>query len=383
MIQTNYPGRAPEDDEIDLVALVQGLWAQKWLIASVTLVITLGSALYVFLSKPVYEARIAVLPPALRDIAGFNVARSEKSGLLPFTVDEVFAEFTGNLQSEESRRQFFRDVYLPSLDNEQRLKSQGVLYKEFQENVLRILEPTKSQSAYIIAVEHIDPVQAAEWVNLYLDQVTRQSLIDVVNNTQREMEVRSRQFQQELKIMREFAKIRKKDQLVKLREALTVAEAVGLVGPHMTVGLASPTVVVELPSPEGSSSRIAQQASAFRKNDLMYLRGTKALLAEIEALESRTSEDPFIPSLRSLEEQYSFLNNIHFPPKNLAIARPDGIVETPDAPIKPRKVLVLALGAFLGSLLGIFIALIRLMFCKHSATAQAIPASVSQPMGAN
>jgi len=344
----DYPSRAPGDDEIDLIALVQGLWAQKWSIALVTLVVTFGAALYAFLSKPVYEVRIGILPPALSDIADVNFARGGKSGVEPFSVDDVYSVFTGNLQSEDSRRQFFRDVYLPSLDGEQRLGSQDALYEAFGE-VLRVKAPSKSQAAYILTVEHHYPTIAVEWGKHYLDQVTRQSIADVQRDTQREVEVKSKQIQGELNILREFAKVHKADRLVKLREALTVAE---------TVGLVSPPVI---------SGQIAQQLSAFMDGELMYMRGTKALGAEIEALESRTSDDPFIPSLRYLEQRYAALTITPMSSGNIAVSRQDGAIEMPDTPIKPKKVLVLALGVFLGGVLGLFIALVRLMASKHFA----------------
>ncbi|WP_020411343.1 LPS O-antigen chain length determinant protein WzzB [Microbulbifer variabilis] len=361
MTNANNPRGTFGGDEIDLIALVQSLWAQKWLIALVTLVVTLGAALYTFLSKPVYEARIGMLPPSLSDIAGFNLARGSKSGLRPFTVNEIFSEFTSNLQSEKSRRQFFEEVYVPSLDSDQRLGSQDRLYQKFAE-VLRIEPPTKSQPAYIVIVEGHDAVESAEWARNYLDRVTRRSLTNILNHTQRESEVRVRQLQQELKTLREFAKIRKNDRLSKLREALAVANK---------VGLDSPPVI---------SGQVAEQLSAFMDGNLMYMRGTKALKAEIEALENRASEDPFIPSLRFLEEQLGFLKGVQAlsSAEELAVSRQDGAVETPDAPVKPKKILILALGLLLGGLLGVVIAIVRLKLSNQSAVTVAAPASASK-----
>ncbi|WHI52428.1 Wzz/FepE/Etk N-terminal domain-containing protein [Microbulbifer sp. MLAF003] len=352
----------PGGDEIDLIALVQGLWAQKWMIALVTLVVTLGAALYAFLSKPVYEARIGLLPPTLSDIADFNLARGSKSGLKPFTVNEIFSEFTSNLQSEKSRRQFFEEVYMPSLDSDQRLGSRDRLYEKFAE-VLRVKPPTKRQPAYLIIVESHDAAESAEWARQYLDQVTRRTLANVLNHTQRESEVRIQQLQQELKTLREFAKIRKNDRLSKLREALAVASK---------VGLGSPPVL---------SGQAAEQLSAFMSGNLMYMRGTKAINAEIEALESRTSDDPFIPSLRFVEEQLSLLKGVQsISGKELAVSRPDGVVKVPDAPIKPRKALILALGIILGGMLGLFIALVRLMFSKEADAFHDFSSSAEPPM---
>ena len=364
MTNATYPSRVSVGDEIDLVELLQSLWAQKWLIALVTLMVTLGAACYAFLSKPVYESRVAVLPPKLSDIAGFNVARDERKGLKPFSVDDVYAVFTRNLQAEDSRRQFFRDVYLPSLNEEQRSGSQDRLYKAFA-GVLSVKAPSKNQpDRYVIAVEHNDPTQAAEWAKRYINQVTLKSLDDMLQTTRREVEVRSGQIQQQIKSLRGVAKIRRNDRLFQLKEALAVAEAVGLENPPVISG------------------QVAEQLSAVMNGDLMYMRGAKALRAEINVLESRKSDDPFIPSLRDLEEQYNFYAGMQVVPEAVAISRQDGDVVTPDAPIKPKKALILMIGALLGGMLGGFVALVRLMLNKHSATTtEALSTSTSQPIG--
>lgn len=346
------PGRVTAGDEIDLVELLQSLWSQKWLIVLITLMVTLGAASYAFLGKPVYESRIAVLPPALSDIAGFNLGRDVKSGLKPFSVDDIYTVFTRNLQAEGSRHQFFRGVYLPSLDEEWRSGSRDGPYEAFA-RVLSVKTPNKSQpERYVIIVGHSDPAQAAEWAKLYMDQVVRQSLDEILQNIRRELGVKGRQLQQEIDTLREFVKVRKNDRIIQLKEALTVAEV---------LGLANPPII---------SGQITEQLSAIMGGDLMYMRGSKALRAEIEVLGNRTSDDPFIPSLRNLEEQYNFYTGIQVAREEVAVSRQDGAVVTTDAPIKPKTVLILVLGILFGGILGVFIALVRLMFSKKSATTQ-------------
>ncbi|MNR47248.1 hypothetical protein D3C85_1663300 [compost metagenome] len=87
----------------------------------------------------------------------------------------------------------------------------------------------------------------------------------------------------------------------------------------------------------------------------------------MQVLKSRESDDPFIPDLRNLQEQYELYAGVRLDTEGVAVFRQDGNIEMPDAPIKPRKVLILALGVVLGGMLGLFIALIRLMFKKRSA----------------
>ncbi len=329
-------------NEIDFIELIQGLWAQKWLVLSLTFLGAVLAGSYAFLSRPVYEARVAVLPPSLSDVAGFNIARSRDSGLLPFTVSQVYSVFTRNLQSEGTRRQFFREVYLPSL--EERVGSVDGLYRAFSDDV-SVNQPTKElPERYTVVFDRHDPEQAAKWAKQYIDLAAQRSMDEMRGNAQRELEVKSRNIQQQIDTLRQVVKERRTDRIVRLKEALQVAEAVGVEKPPLI------------------GSQIDQQLSAIMEGSLMYMRGSRALRAEIEALEARTSDDPFIPALRGLQEQLALYESKQLSFDRVAVFRQDGSVETPDDPIKPRKVLILALGILAGGVLGVLAALLRLLF---------------------
>lgn len=62
MTEPRYPYQTNED-EIDLIELLQGLWEQKWLISAVTSFVLIFAVVYIFISKPVYSVT-AVLAPA-------------------------------------------------------------------------------------------------------------------------------------------------------------------------------------------------------------------------------------------------------------------------------------------------------------------------------
>ncbi|MNF99705.1 hypothetical protein D3C84_826160 [compost metagenome] len=141
--------------------------------------------------------------------------------------------------------------------------------------------------------------------------------------------------------------MRREDRVARLKEALTVAE---------TVGLEDPPVI---------SSQMVNQLTAVMEGDLMYMRGARALKAEIRSLESRASDDPFIPELRSLEERQALYKGIEIDPETVAVFRMDGQIEVPEVPVKPRKVMVLAIGLVIGAVVGLIIAFIRLMMRKR------------------
>ncbi|MHC5347853.1 GNVR domain-containing protein [Metapseudomonas furukawaii] len=114
-------------------------------------------------------------------------------------------------------------------------------------------------------------------------------------------------------------------------------------------------------NPPVISGQDAEQISAFMAGGLTYMRGAKALRAELNGLEERASDDPFIPELRNLEEEYDRYTSMQADPGKVAVFWQDGETEIPDEPIKPKRVLSLALGIVLGGMFGLFIALIRLM----------------------
>ncbi|MCY1538471.1 hypothetical protein D9M68_740130 [compost metagenome] len=91
------------------------------------------------------------------------------------------------------------------------------------------------------------------------------------------------------------------------------------------------------------------------------MRGAKALRAEIKSLEARKSDDPFIKSLRSLEEKQALYNNIEINPEAVQVFSMDGVVETPETPVKPKKSLVMLVGVVAGLALGILVAIGRLI----------------------
>ncbi|MNR32418.1 Tyrosine-protein kinase ptk [compost metagenome] len=106
------------------------------------------------------------------------------------------------------------------------------------------------------------------------------------------------------------------------------------------------------------------ELSTALDGSLMYMRGAKAIRAELQVLQARQSDDPFILELRKLQDRLAFLKGIDVKPDNVAVFTLDSAAEVPETPIKPKKVLIIALGVVLGGMLGVFIALVRYMMRK-------------------
>lgn len=332
---------ARDADEIDLIELVRGLWAQKWLILGVTLLVTVGAGFYAFLSKPVYEAKLFIMPPTQNDIAELNYGRGKSTELDIYSIKYVYDVFARNLQGESLRQKFFNEVYLPSLSEAERMGALDRLYERFSRE-LAIKGPGKgTPDRFSITVQGVDPVKATEWARSYVQRASEAAESELVKNVTAEASVRARNLEQRIVSLRENAQRVREDRIQQLREALKIAESIGLTSPAI-----NSTAAVDITVETG--------------NKMDYQRGSKALAAEINALESRSSDDAFIKDLRSLQMRYSFYRKLNIDAESISVYRQDGSVEVPESPIKPRKGLILIIGFVAGTVLGLLIAAIRL-----------------------
>lgn len=330
-------------DEIDLVQLVRGLWAQKWLILVITLSITAGAAAYAFISKPVYEAKLFIVPPTQNGIAELNYGRGESTELELYSIKYVYEVFARNLQSESLRQDFFNEFYLASLDDTQRQESVDRLYERFSRKLI-IKGPSKdTPDRFSVTVRSIDPAQTTDWAKTYVQRASDKTELELIKNVTTEASVRARNLEQRIVSLRENAQRVREDRIQQLREALKIAEAIGLI---------TPTV--------NSSAAVDITVDTGSKMD--YQRGSKALAAEVAALESRVSDDAFISELRALQMRYNFYRKLNVDSESLAVYRQDGELNVPETPVEPRKALILLLGLCGGLVLGGFIALLRVSF---------------------
>jgi chain length determinant protein (polysaccharide antigen chain regulator) len=155
---------------------------------------------------------------------------------------------------------------------------------------------------------------------------------------------------QEMANKKEFATRRKLDQILRLKEAMQVAKKLDL----KDVSLSS----------NGPREGEGGSAAAYTASMPLYMLGTKALKAEIELLETRKSEEPFIAGFRDLQEQKALLEGLKIDPDRLSAVTIDAAARIPYQVERPRKALIMALAVMLGAIGGIFIAFIAEFLSK-------------------
>lgn len=337
-------------DEVDIIKLVKQLYEQKIVIIVSMIIVLFCAIIYVFLTGPIYVSKAAVQPPSLSDISGYNLGR-EEAKLPLYSVADVFSVFKRNLLSQSSKREFFNSVYLPSLDKASTAKSNDRLWSDFNKifNVYAA-DAKNTPDYYVVSVEHDVPEVAAKWANLYVKMISNEAADEMQKNLLTEIDTRVDSLDRQITALRATARTRREDSIIRLQEALVVADAVGLDDPQVVSGRTS------------SSKDIA----SYIDGSLMYMRGAKAMRAELEVLRNRKNDDPFISELRNLENQLYFLKAINVNPDNVKSFKSDGRALVPDSPIKPNKLIIVAVSIALGLALGIIFALVRSSYMSRT-----------------
>lgn len=339
-------------DEIDLIELVQGVWRQRLWMALVALpVIGLG-LVYVFLASSVYEAKLYIRAPTQNQIAQLNFGRGEGTGLAPLSAKDVFSVYLRSLQSEAVRDNFFRSVFLPTLTQKERDGSRDALFTRFN-GMLSVTQASRDvPDRYVITANLEDPRLAATWVASYAELAAGRAKDELLGGTRSDISIMGDNLEQQIRASRASAENQRADQIAQLGEALRIAKSIGLEKPPII------------------SNTLSSEVSAGMGGALTYMRGAKALEAEIANLESRPSNDPYIPGLRENQERLNFLRNLKIDPSLVAMYQQDGAVSQPDRPVKPRRGLIMVLAVLAGVALGISVAIGRDLWLRRRIAVQ-------------
>ncbi|MCX5509223.1 LPS O-antigen chain length determinant protein WzzB [Pseudomonas sp. BJa3] len=326
--------------ESDLFDLLEWLWLRKVTIFLAALAGGVLAAIYAWMVAPVYESKVIVQPPVQTDIARLNYGRGNGSGLSLFSVKDVYGVYVRNLQSESLSRDFFLKYYLPSLSSRERAGSQDGLYRLFKEAVTLKGDGKEASGRFTVVVRSSDARRSVDWAQAFVEMAAARTKLEVIEDARSDALVLAESLEQQVEMARESTARQRKDRIAQLKEALKVARAVNIVSPPIV------------------SNSLYGGLSADEGGARLYMRGSRALEAEIDNLANRVSDDSFIDGLRSREGQIHFLRKLNVASEGLQVFRQDGGVELPDAPIKPKKLLIVVLGVMLGAVLGVVLALL-------------------------
>ncbi len=408
----------PEFDEIDIFELFGGLWQQKWLILAITCLTALVSVLGTLAMTPTYRAEAFIRAPLTSQIA--DIA---ESGVMEFTPKQAILRVEEELNSLSLRREIF-DRNIGSLFDHEPVSEDernSTFFNEFNP-AIRVVAPNrgpklKNEDRRTLSFEHSSPTATATILNelntaasaaakfnlliefkstvsLRLANLRKELQQGVVNQATADKDTIARlseqdrliklQLEDEIAAVRAMAAKEREDEITRLHEALSVAKSLDIIEPT--------SLAVMSQDKSNITGSVAFTAEISEGDDPIYLKGTRVLGAELNALKERSSDDqhiaglrklekdldlletnrqieilearenfePFVPNAQKLREEISNLEELLTQDyADISLVRVDQAAMVPVAPSKPRKSLILAAAVIAGGMLGVVIALIR------------------------
>lgn len=341
----------PSEDEFDLFGLLERLWQQKLAITLVCGLVVAAGALYAFTAPPVYKSTAVMLPPTPKDIAELQqLAVLGKDPIERYSPAAVYNSFLINLDSNRAKRLFLQQedvsAYFTNID----LTPQAawtVLNEAIHIKRPKNTSPTSVEVSFQLA----DPALAAQWTNRYIAQAIELTRHQLASDLNAEINTRRHDIQIQIDNKHALYDSELNIELSKLREALAIAQDIGLENPMLT-------------------DTVYDQQGKMMVDEIrrLYRLGSQALQAEINALKGRQNHEAFIPGLIELKHQQGLLDALRVKSDDIDPATIDLAAEAPDHAIKPQKLLILALSLILGGMLGLMLALTRSAIHNHRAT---------------
>lgn len=338
-----------ENDEIDLFELWNNLIQQKFLISIVAGVSLIATALYVFTATPTFKSTVYFLPPSTEEIQEMNALNLLIKKEF-YKEDEIYSNFFEKLNSRDLKKSIFSKYEIVKIysDDFDTLKGKektaffNKYFNEFSED-LKINYPKKNSTSKQVSLS-LQLKLPAEKVAQILNEMVELAEKEVIDQYIRDISAKNIIYQEnlnsEIVSLRNIYEFRRLDKIARLEEAIKIAR---------TLEIAKPMVM---------GAKVQVQGLSNQGLPLYYL-GYSMLEAELNALENRKDDDPFITGLRKLQQQFSELVNLKPNVSKFGVVTIDQEAAAASKPVKPKKLLSLVIAGIVGLLIGVFVALIR------------------------
>ncbi|WP_439242076.1 LPS O-antigen chain length determinant protein WzzB [Lonepinella sp. BR2474] len=348
------------NDEIDLIELFKALWHKKvWIVLS-SFVFALIAGIYAFTAKEQWTSKAEIIPPKTVDLGEYLTVRREYARILG-------AEFDAGALGSALYSNFNQLIY--SLDERVDFLKNSELFKELSKDQS---EEQKIRTLNMLATESItltkpdpkkNPDAIGNKVSLFaekpaLAQATLAKLIDTINQKALQLDFDNFKVWVNEKITDlNFEK-------EKIEWDLKTQENVQLKHLDKAYETATKAGVKEYSQFGGDSTTAQNVVVSDAKVPYQFMLGQKYLKAQIDV----EHEKGIIYPTRYYEIQKQLDQLAPLVPKLESVkAQSYHYLSSPDYPVsrdKPKRVLIVLIGALLGFMLSCLVILVRKAFVK-------------------
>lgn len=345
-------------DAIDLFELCSILWKRKLTIIAITSISIIFAAIYAFTAKEEWNSNAQIIPPKAVQLGSYlemqrgyyRFAEVEEDFKIENVVDDAYKTMVVMLNETNNKFDYlFNSEYYKSLiiKEDDDLEKQKMLIEMVGDD-LKVKETTSGQKdSYDIGFVAENPNDAQKTLLGYIENTNKLVLNKLFDDLLKKIDERILTLEYSASNLKLQAEQTRKNNVLSLKQALTVAKEAGIVE-YAGQG------------PVTANTRIDLTNSTI--NDLfnsenLFLLGEKYLTAQLNALETSTVIYPV--------NYYKTLNNIKGL-KQLYDLEPKGMAfeytSKPSLPLlkdRPLKSLILIFGALLGMVFGCGLVLVQ------------------------
>ncbi|EGR0542536.1 LPS chain length-determining protein [Vibrio cholerae] len=357
-----YPHYAyPVNDEIDLKELFAALWQGKWLIIIITLLFSVAAIGYALTAQEWWSAKATVSQPQLQGIASyqqavkryqplFDVYQEDGTIIVSNALDSlidpklIFQQFIQTFNANGTKRRFmqtnptFLTLQKQMLGQTDDPEVMQTLYEGWFERIQASAVDKKANDIFTLSFQSVDKASSLTLLNDYIqfvNQTLNQHLNDDLTST---LATKYGELTQQEKNLLQQAQLRLHVELERTQYALNITEAADIKQPVQNLG----------------------EQELFAINI-----GSRALKAKVDALKSIKDLSVFEPRLAILQSKLSQFDLETLSAETKWSVNGFYYLDQPEQPLtrdKPKRALIVVLGALLGGMLGVAMVLVRFAF---------------------
>ncbi len=353
-----------QDDEIDLKELFLALWQGKWIIIATTFIFAVGAVIYALTAQEWWSAKAKIAKPQVSDFAQlrqqvmqfqpiFDVYQDDGTVLVSqelgrlITPDTLFTQFIRSFNSTNSKKKFFdnnetvvefKTKLIAGNEDSEEVKRR--LYNDWYQKVVALPVEKNITNVYSVSLQATSKQVSYKLLKEYVDDIKQEVHNDILDDINAVITTKRKQLLQQKTVFTAQANNKLNIELLRSKYAYDIANAASLSKPVENLG----------------------------NNEVFAINlGADALNAKVNALKNVKDLSIVEPRLMQIDAKLELLDTL----KIDSSIKFDSFrfledVEQPISRDKPKRALIVVLGALLGGMLGVMVVLIRFAFRKEN-----------------
>ncbi|MCX2497640.1 LPS O-antigen chain length determinant protein WzzB [Plesiomonas shigelloides] len=339
--QGAYPVYMPNaDDEIDLFELMATLWKKKGIIVLVTFLTTALAAGYAFTAKEQWTSEAIVTVPSAAAVsnlyAGYRLlSQEDKDKVVPISdiQNSVFNRFLDDSASYDNLARYLAgtDYFKALVSGKTEKEKMQILDNWIKQITIQPVDKNVADKVRV-ALPADNSSQAQQLLRQYLVQSSQQAVQQSYADLEQQIKAQKASLADAMMASRTVAEVKRQTEIADIESALLIAEQAGITKPELSSGM------------------------ELKPNNL-FLLGSKPLSAMLQGIKKQ----PLVMGDKYYEQQTNLFSLEKYQPNSEQVSA-FSYLKAASEPVtkdKPKKTLILVLGALLGGMLGVAVVLVH------------------------